>query len=157
MIVSVLIDADNEREDNADFQRYLLDGWQRKAMEEEATCEQDRKLRRTRRHLRGDLRSENSYLAALQEFQQLHEKNGNHNINVSPYHQEERTERKLQGGRDCEPDIYGNGCEEFGLGPRRRTFPYNLWPSVWYYSYDGSLTAPPCTGQVHWRIIDTPL
>lgn len=151
VIVSVLIEADGER-DHADFQTYLLDGWQQKAREEEATCAQKKKLLRQRRHLTGGASSANSYLAALSDYQRA-EQSPVHYYNAS-----DAKERELQGNRwDCQPDKYGGGCEDFGLGPRRRMFPYNLWPSVWYYSYQGSLTAPPCAGTVNWRVIDTPL
>lgn len=152
VIVSVMIEAGNVDEDNVDFQKYLLDGWQLKAQKEAQTCSSRNALRRTRRHLRKELRTENSYLAALQEYQL---EMGKMEVPRSAF-----DERELQGGgnaNNCVPDKYGMGCQQFGLGPRRRMFPYNLWPSIWYYSYPGSLTAPPCTGLVHWRIIDTPL
>ena len=55
----------------------------------------------------------------------------------------------------CKPDRYGQGCEP--LQPRLRMFPYSLWPTIWYYAYHGSLTAPPCSNIVRWRILDEPM
>jgi carbonic anhydrase len=36
-------------------------------------------------------------------------------------------------------------------------FPYNLWQSIWYYGYTGSMTAPPCSEIVEWRVLEEPL
>ena len=36
-------------------------------------------------------------------------------------------------------------------------FPYNLWQSIWYYGYAGSLASPPCSEIVQWRILDEPM
>lgn len=55
----------------------------------------------------------------------------------------------------CEPERDGTGCEPYG--PRRLPFPYSLWPSIWYYRYRGSMTSPPCSDIVHWRVLDEPL
>jgi carbonic anhydrase len=151
VIISVLIEADNT-EDHMDFQRFLLDGWQRKATEETETCSKRRELQRQRPHLRGENRNNPGYSAVLQDYSQLL-------LNSTLYQDLQENPplpRNLQGNK-CTPDKYGNGCQSAGLGPRKRLFPYNLWPSVWYFSYEGSIAAPPCQGNVHWRIIDQPL
>lgn len=148
-IVSVLVDA-GATEDHVDFQRFLLDGWQRRALQETAQCDNRRELVRNKPHLRGDRRSSGGgFTSVLQDYPQP-------KFNASLY--DEEPQRILQGGNNrCSPDKYGNGCQEQGIGPRKRMFPYNLWPSVWYFSYEGSIAAPPCQGNVHWRIMDTPL
>ena len=158
VVVSVMIQAD-ATQDHTDFQNYLLDGWQRKAARERYLCRDQRTLQRERAHLRrggnqeGDGKDDKSehdvYQQALYEYAQA--------MNTNNHQFDDPEPRRRLKEEECVPDKYGHGCEAQGLGPRKRTFPYSLWPSVWYYSYTGSLTAPPCAGQVHWRIIDTPL
>jgi hypothetical protein len=65
-----------------------------------------------------------------------------------------RTRRKLQENNDAEltPMI-----DEEPEGPRRKMFPYDLWPTLYYYKYKGSLTYPPCSENARWRIFDAPL
>jgi carbonic anhydrase len=41
--------------------------------------------------------------------------------------------------------------------PRRKMWPYDLWPTIYFYGYKGMLTAPPCSEIVNWRILDEPL
>jgi carbonic anhydrase len=66
---------------------------------------------------------------------------------------QEAPSRRVQ--QDCKPDKFGQGCEP--LAPRKRMYPYSMWPSIWYYSYQGSITQPPCSAIVHWRILDEPM
>jgi hypothetical protein len=46
---------------------------------------------------------------------------------------------------------------EIGYAPRRKMFPYDLWPTIFFYRYKGSITAPPCSEIVNWRVLDEPL
>jgi carbonic anhydrase len=57
--------------------------------------------------------------------------------------------RKLQ---EMEQDI-----DTSNYAPRRKMWPYDLWPTIYYYGYKGMLTAPPCSEIVNWRILDEPL
>jgi len=43
------------------------------------------------------------------------------------------------------------------VGSIRKKFPYDLWPSIYYYRYQGSMTYPPCSKNVQWRIFDIPM
>ena len=38
-----------------------------------------------------------------------------------------------------------------------KPFPYDIWPTIYFYRYRGSLTIPPCTSMVNWRVFDEPL
>lgn len=41
--------------------------------------------------------------------------------------------------------------------PRKKMFPYNIWPTIYYYRYKGMITSPPCNEIVAWRVLDEPL
>lgn len=127
--VSLLIEA-SARSDNREFQWYL-DQWQIVANGKSAqSCARSRDLQ--------------SYFPPLDdpiEFQLVHE--------------EDQAERELLIINKCKPDRFGHGCEP--LLPRKKMFPYNLWPDIWYFGYDGSIASPPCSPIVHWRVLDEPL
>ena len=48
---------------------------------------------------------------------------------------------------------YSNDSSDLTSKP----FPYDIWPTDQFYRYRGSITIPPCTAMVNWRILDTPL
>jgi carbonic anhydrase len=127
--VSVLIDA-SARQDNSDFQ-FLLDGWQQVV---NGKCTARRQLQREQLLRKSALTTEMKV------------------INSEVGSKKEQRDRRAQ---TCQADRFGRGCEP--LGPRKRMYPYNMWPSIHYYSYEGSITAPPCSKIVHWRILDEPM
>ena len=43
------------------------------------------------------------------------------------------------------------------FGPRRKQFPYDLFPTIYHYKYMGALTSPPCSTIVRWDVFDEPL
>ena len=47
--------------------------------------------------------------------------------------------------------------EDEGLVNKPKPFPYDLWPTIWYYRYRGSMTTPPCYNNINWRVFDEPL
>mmetsp|Transcript_25589 Transcript_25589/g.55972 ORF Transcript_25589/g.55972 Transcript_25589/m.55972 type:complete len:517 (-) Transcript_25589:142-1692(-) len=68
---------------------------------------------------------------------------------------QQRRRRAQYGDASCRADKRGHGCP--GYGKRRKQFPYTLWPTIYYYGYRGSLTTPPCSDAVNWRVLDVPL
>jgi hypothetical protein len=133
--VSVLISA-NSRNDNSEFQWYL-DQWQLVGNGKSAqACARIRNLRSVSQN---DDRTVSSTTSWDYDFQLAHEED----------------KRELLIINSCKPNVLGDGCEP--LVPRKKMFPYNLWPSIWYFGYMGSITSPPCSSIVNWRVLDEPL
>ena len=154
LTVSVMISTDDlpsEHSENLEFQ-YMLEQWQKVVNEYTQACD-ERRGRRTMQHLQ-DTSSSSSSHKQDQVISSSGSRNNRRNTNPN---EENSSSRKLQfsSPSPCRTDRFGNGCEP--LGPRRRMYPYNLWPSIWYYGYSGSLTFPPCTDIVAWHIIDEPM
>lgn len=126
-IVSVFLEA-TARQDHEEFQ-FMLDGWQSTLNRQEALCDQ-RYLRVHKQVQENALKKKNGMSSRKKE---------------STRKEDKKKERELQ---NCQ----GDDC-----GPRRKKYPYNMWPSIHYFSYDGSITYPPCTTAVNWRILDKPM
>mmetsp|Transcript_21318 Transcript_21318/g.32352 ORF Transcript_21318/g.32352 Transcript_21318/m.32352 type:complete len:408 (+) Transcript_21318:19-1242(+) len=136
--VSVLIDASADR-DHPEFQ-FLLDQWQSVADAEEDRCEK----RRANRKLRENVRK-GAIINSIRKKKTASKQNSKDILdsdNASQFHRR---------------DQYCNPNRQSECGPRRRMFPYSLWPSIWYFRYSGGLTTPPCSSIVNWRIIDAPM
>jgi hypothetical protein len=134
LTVSLMIDA-SATQDDLEFE-WMLQQWTEVAERESETC--DGRGRR--------LRKASDYKTTTTK----------ESYKATPSDTTENAQRKLQfSPSPCNTDRFGNGCEP--LGPRRRMYPYSLWPSIWYYGYTGSLTVPPCSDLVQWRILDEPM
>ena len=135
-IVTVLIDSSAKR-DHAEFQ-WMLNQWATEVDLQDSRCTASSSAfgeRLRKRKLQPNTQSRRSSVV--------------YNANATSTTQEAPSRRVQQ---NCKPDKFGQGCEP--LVPRKRMYPYSMWPSIWYYSYQGSITQPPCSAIVHWRILD---
>lgn len=160
--VSVMVDASGRR-DHVEFE-YMLQRWERTREQRASDCEVG-----TRRLMQGAMaKKEGKRIGGTAGTDSMVGKTSRQSSKAGVQWGEEVASGKRRGLQDteeaeddendeetCEPERDGTGCEPFG--PRRRPFPYSLWPSIWYYRYRGSMTSPPCSDIVHWRVLDEPL
>ena len=172
--VSVLVEA-TARRDNPEFQ-WMLDQWQEVADGMDRDCRETRggggrrqrraaatsatmKGRKERIERRRKLIREhgadviaNFALQAEEDYARIYFGSNGQLLN----HQHQPQHRRAQYGEySCRADPRGHGCP--GYGKRRKAFPHTLWPTIYYFGYRGSITAPPCSDIVNWRILDVPL
>eukprot|EP00978_Attheya_sp_CCMP212_P002000 scaffold4111_cov49-Attheya_sp.AAC.5 len=142
--VSVLLDASG-LQDNPKLQEYI-DKWQEVSDELKSNCTNN-----TRRL--ENLYSEND--ANHEEVKKSDQRNRKRNDWTDV--EKRRLERMDAEGYASAKDEITPEEEEAGWGPRRHLFPYDIWPTIYFYRYKGSLTVPPCSEIVSWRVLDEPL
>uniref|UniRef100_A0A7S1B9S9 carbonic anhydrase n=2 Tax=Corethron hystrix TaxID=216773 RepID=A0A7S1B9S9_9STRA len=87
----------------------------------------------------------------MEDFPQ-HYANTTENDKMTPLFMEEELKAILSGRQVRRlKDKYD------GKGIRAKMFPYDLFPTIFWYRYKGSLTMPPCTEMVLWHVLDKPL
>ena len=127
--VSVLLDASG-LEDNAKLQEYI-DRWEQAAQDELNNCK-----RRKQRHLRKEPARTTIVFA---------------NYTNTGTARSALEDIEHMDSRELKDD----GETEYA--PRRKMFPYDLWPTIYFYRYKGSITYPPCSEIIAWRVLDEPL
>ena len=142
--VSILLDASGY-EDNAKLQQYI-DNWQDAAVNTRNECLVARK-----RGLRYQPKTPSSVRRAASTSTTSEYK--------APRRFQNTTNIPRRALDDPEHVMSRAMKREVGddYAPRRKLFPYDIWPTIHFYRYKGMITTPPCSEIVSWRVMDEPL
>mmetsp|Transcript_31305 Transcript_31305/g.47996 ORF Transcript_31305/g.47996 Transcript_31305/m.47996 type:complete len:449 (+) Transcript_31305:2-1348(+) len=143
--VSVMVEIAKRGGHHDEFQ-YLLDQWQQVATEEQHVCgrnnnDHDNNDYDGRKHQR---RHTTTTTTSRDDWK--HRRTLSHHYN--------NTATTLLPQSLPPPRSLEDTAE---WGPRHKMYPYSMWPSIHYYGYRGSITTPPCSDIVNWRILDKPM
>lgn len=146
--ISVLFDASSFH-DEPKLQTYI-DHWEAIARETDEACDgrrntRHRKLRNGNIGERTHVDNDEFYLLGSDQYVPEFD---NSNGTTTDAH----TRRALD---DPEHRFLQDTKEAYA--PRRKMFPYDIWPTIHYYRYKGMITMPPCSEIVAWRVLDEPL
>jgi len=133
-IVSVLLDASSIK-DEPKMQK-LIDKWQEAADEIESKCDESNHHDRQIRKLRKGKDEKNKSLKEKEILSNI----DFYSLNETLY------QRILDSAKDDDEDEEDEDeDDDENRGPRRKMFPYDMWPTIYYYRYKGSITSPPCS------------
>lgn len=144
--VSILLDASGYK-DNAKLQEYI-DGWETAAELEVTNCRRNRNLRTAQQE---STTFSYSWTTTVYNTTGLAP-----NALKDEEHAGSIASRSLQEEEE-EEEVDEDGYPLSSYAPRRKMFPYDLWPTIYHYRYRGSITSPPCSEIVSWRVLDEPL
>lgn len=137
--VSILLDASGYRDDDR-LQTYI-DKWEAAAQDEITDC--------TRRNLRIHPDEPSNDPTAWT-------RKGEYNVTDGLAESALLDEEHIDSVRSLE-EVDKDGYPLSSYAPRRKMFPYDIWPTIYHYRYRGSITSPPCSEIVSWRVMDEPL
>lgn len=144
--VSFPLDASSVRDDP--MMQDWIDQWQAASDSIDETCDEEGKLRKKDRFYKPPkMHSKDARFYEELEATKVHDHHWEHVVR-SLYTEDadgnlKRKKRRLED-------------DEEGFVTKPKPFPYDLWPTIWYYRYRGSMTEPPCYNNVHWRVFDEP-
>lgn len=133
-VITVLIDLDDDDDNINDHFQQFLNAFEEKFSDDAYECAQKQQRRRRQQQ------QQQQTLQTQQDYSYQYEDNNNSN-----------------GQWTTRRGIRSSTQSSRNLAPSRwNPYDESLLRSIWFYGYWGSLTEPPCTEFIHWRIIDTP-